>query len=174
MEAWSLFPPLQGDAKFTPQHAAPCTETPALQRHLKWCWKGNNPVPCHQQSFLEVTSGRQADWGIYKRGRERLNQQQSWPFSKRLLSAATLPDENERREWNLGRKERGELWKGKTKHLPDRGSPGLSRLQHNGDGGVSLVQGGVGVVFWHRWRCGRTKSNALVIRQLLPLVVMAT
>lgn len=147
-------------------------------QYCKGIWSDAERVitPCHaisNPSWRLPAGGKQIE-AFIKEDRERLNQQQSWPFSERLLSAATLPDENERCEWNLGRKERGELWKGKTKHLPDRGSPGLSRLQHNGDGGVSLVQGGVGVVFWHRWRCGRTKSNALVIRQLLPLVVMAT
>jgi len=45
---------------------------------------------------------------------------------------------------NLGRKEKGTLpkkKKGKKNHPPDRGSPGLSRLQHDSDGGVSLIQG---------------------------------
>lgn len=49
--------------------------------------------------------------------------------------------------------------KEETKHPPDRCSPGLSRLQHDRDGGVSLVEGRVRVVLRHGRRCGGTKQH---------------
>lgn len=39
---------------------------------------------------------------------------------------------------------------GEEPSSPDRGSPGLSRLQHHRDGRVRFVQWGVCVIFGHR------------------------
>lgn len=130
-------------------------------------------TPCNA---ISNHSWRLAAGGIYKKKCARQNQQPSWPCSQHALSTAPLSDENKRRakpgeegEGNAAKKK-----KGKKNHPPDRGSPGLSRLQHDSDGGVGLIQGWVRVVLRHWRRCSRTKSNALLRHQLLPLVVIAT
>lgn len=44
-------------AELTSQHIALYTETPVLLRLLRQCRKGSDPMQCHQQPFLEVSSG---------------------------------------------------------------------------------------------------------------------
>lgn len=51
------------------------------------------------------------------------------------------------------------MWREKTKHSPDRCSPGLGRFQHDRDGGVSLIEGRVRVVLRHGRGCSRTKQH---------------
>lgn len=69
---------------------------PALQRHLKWCWEGNNPNSASSNPSWRLTAGGREAEAFMKGDYERQNQQLSWPFSQRLPSAAPLSEENER------------------------------------------------------------------------------
>lgn len=48
---------------------------------------------------------------------------------------------------------------GRRHLLPDRGSPGLGRLQHHRDGRVRFVEGGVCVILGHRWSWAENRES---------------